>query len=55
MLYVAQLKYHESGREKLVNPAMGAWNMIEKVKYVFCTLTFNCLAIAWFIGFCLYM
>lgn len=27
-----QLKYHESGRDKVVDPEVGQWNMINKVK-----------------------
>lgn len=30
--FCLQLKYHESGREKMVNPRLGQWNMIDKVK-----------------------
>lgn len=29
--FCLQLKYHESGREKMVNPRLGQWNMIDKV------------------------
>ncbi|PPD75856.1 hypothetical protein GOBAR_DD27218 [Gossypium barbadense] len=28
------LKYHDSGRDKIVNPSCGQWNMINKVKMV---------------------
>lgn len=30
---VVQLKYHDSGREAKVDPRVGQWNMIDKVKY----------------------
>ncbi|MED6155463.1 argonaute 5 [Stylosanthes scabra] len=33
VLHPPMLKYHESGKEKMVNPQMGAWNMINKKMY----------------------
>ncbi|XP_020973401.1 protein argonaute 5 isoform X2 [Arachis ipaensis] len=33
VLQPPMLKYHDSGKEKMVNPQMGAWNMINKKMY----------------------
>ena len=29
---VVQLKYHDTGKETQVDPRVGVWNMIDKVK-----------------------
>ncbi|MED6206019.1 argonaute 5 [Stylosanthes scabra] len=33
VLHPPMLKYHETGKERMVNPQMGAWNMINKKMY----------------------
>lgn len=35
LLFLLQLKYHETGGESRVDPRMGQWNMINKVIFFF--------------------